>query len=397
MGSSKMRLTAVCRGSLKVAMDAYFSHLNGVFCIYKPTGFSTKKAVTILKNNVLKELNELPAYKHEIEKHEREKYSLPPVNQTTSPVPTSVPETTTDFSEHRLVLGDMFLTDDIKLHYLHGIGRHGSGIVVCSLGKEGSEDIDMIRMARFLRVYHVKGRFGYATDSFYPDGNFIERTTYRHVNKAKLDKVCGAAQSGHQSLMFQYAGVNPNSQEAYELASRGLIRPDDDQTPPILYGVKCIDFNLPDFTLELHAINEYNNYLAQLVNDIGLQLKTTAVCTHLHRLRYGVFTLEYALLLKQWHLQDIMRNIKKCRRLLTPKNLMTDVKLTPDGKRTDSTLLAGNYDNKLSADDILKQTAEQELSELREKLIEEQQTRSESGFSKSDDHSESVHYLKQNT
>lgn len=358
---------------MTVAMDAYFNHLNGVFCIYKPTGISTKQAVAIIKNNVLKELNKLPAYKHEIEKFQQERYSLPPVNQTASPVPTNVPDRITDFSEHRLVLGDMFVTDDIKLYYLHEIGRHGSGVVVCSLGNEGHEDLDIVRMAKFLRVYHVKGRLGYATDNYYPDGHFIERTTYRHINKGKMDKVCGAAQSGHQRLMFQYAGVNPKSQEAYELASQGLIRPADDNTPPILYGVKCIDFNPPDFVLEVHAINEHNNYLAQLVNDIGLQLKSTAVCTHIHRLRYGIFTLDYTLLQKQWHIPDIMRNIKKCRQLVTPENVLTNVKLTTDSERTEGDVLSisGSSNRGQTMQEILSRRADKELSELRDKLLAE--------------------------
>lgn len=47
----------------------------------------------------------------------------------------------------------------------------------------------------------------------------------------------------------RYAGVNPHSQEAYQLACQGIIRPLSTETPPILYGVKCIYFNPPDFTL----------------------------------------------------------------------------------------------------------------------------------------------------
>jgi len=47
--------------------------------------------------------------------------------------------------------------------------------------------------------------------------------------------------------------VNPHSQEAYELACQGIIRPVSTDTPPILYGVKCIYFNPPDFTLGLYA------------------------------------------------------------------------------------------------------------------------------------------------
>lgn len=49
--------------------------------------------------------------------------------------------------------------------------------------------------------------------------------------------------------IISYAGVEPHSQAAYEMAATGLVRPADGHTPPVLYSVKCIDFQLPDFTL----------------------------------------------------------------------------------------------------------------------------------------------------
>ena len=49
--------------------------------------------------------------------------------------------------------------------------------------------------------------------------------------------------------LFSYAGVDPHSQAAYRLAAEGLVRPEDNHTPPMIYSIKCIDFQLPDFTL----------------------------------------------------------------------------------------------------------------------------------------------------
>ena len=39
------------------------------------------------------------------------------------------------------------------------------------------------------------------------------------------------------------------SQEAYEMAKTGLIRPKNIEAGPVIYGMKCIEFNPPDFTL----------------------------------------------------------------------------------------------------------------------------------------------------
>lgn len=48
--------------------------------------------------------------------------------------------------------------------------------------------------------------------------------------------------------LFRYSQVDLQTQEAYELAVRGLLRPMD-KSPPILTGLKIIRFNPPHFTL----------------------------------------------------------------------------------------------------------------------------------------------------
>jgi len=49
------------------------------------------------------------------------------------------------------------------------------------------------------------------------------------------------------------AGVDIQSQKAYELACRGLLRPAADSQPafsgPVLYDIRCVQFKPPDFTL----------------------------------------------------------------------------------------------------------------------------------------------------
>lgn len=49
-------------------------------------------------------------------------------------------------------------------------------------------------------------------------------------------------------LFCSYMGIDIKSQTAYDLASQGPIRPSHD-SPPILYGIRCIDFQLPEFTI----------------------------------------------------------------------------------------------------------------------------------------------------
>lgn len=307
---------------------AAFKSLHGVLCVYKPVGLTCTSMVTRLANRLTRDLNALPCYEYERKMiQEQQKQGI--YFDVKQPVPLTVPDTMEDLSEHRLVLGNRYIPQDIKLRWIDGLSKDSSGILVMKVGPT-AETFDMIAWARYLRVYHVKGRLGLATDDHTPKGRLIERTTFHHVTQGQMDKICSSCQSGHQGAMFEYAGVRPNSQEAYEMACQGIIRPESRQTPPMLYGVKCIHFDPPDFTLEIHSINKHDDYFKQLIHDMGLKLKSTAVCTHVHRLRYGHFTLRHSLLMQQWSLELIVKNIMVCRKLLKPELLFTDVTVTAD-------------------------------------------------------------------
>ncbi|KAL5012250.1 hypothetical protein ScPMuIL_010801 [Solemya velum] len=294
--------------------------LNGVFCVYKPGDLPVHKVMEIIRGNLTRDLNALPCYTYERKHRDKSKVSFQEKNL---PTVTSVPADMRDLSDHRLVLGDRYINSDHRLSFLHGMSRHSSGVLVMGIGS-GCEFLPHLGLSRFLRVYHVKGKLGLSTDNFTPKGRIIERTSYRHVTKPRLDKICAAMQANHQKWMFQYAGLDLESQEAYEIASSGLVRPADRDVPPVIYGVKCIEFQPPDFTLEIHAINEKCTFLQNSINDIGLQLKSSAVCTHIQRLRYGHFSLEHSLLRKHWTLEHIIENIRYCRPLLVPEKLFSN-------------------------------------------------------------------------
>ena len=51
----------------------------------------------------------------------------------------------------------------------------------------------------------------------------------------------------------------------------------------------------------------------KLIHEIGLELRSSAVCTALRRLRYGHFTLSHALLMRHGDARSIAENITFCR------------------------------------------------------------------------------------
>ncbi|ESO83872.1 hypothetical protein LOTGIDRAFT_222302 [Lottia gigantea] len=304
-----------------------FKKLDGIFCIYKPKELRFSDAQRRIKQNLLRDLNALPCYEFEKSIHDIESNKRRTVDEITSnlPITRDVPDVI-DVSENRLVLGRRYIESDIELFPVAPLQKHSSGVIVMGVGRAVGM-LPTIARAKYMRVYHIRGRFGWATDNFSPKGKIIERTSFSHITKPKLDKICAVVQSNHMKLMFKYAGVKDGSQEAYELASKGLIRPESKDTPPVIYGVHCIEYNLPDFTLEIHSINERKEYFMNLIHELGLQLKSTAVCTQVRRVRFGHFTLDHALVQDQWNLYEIINNFDKCHPELHPDKLLIGSKI----------------------------------------------------------------------
>ena len=65
--------------------------------------------------------------------------------------------------------------------------------------------------------------------------------------------------------------------------------------------------------IEVHSANETCTYLMKLIHEVGLELRSSAVCTGLRRIRYGHFTLTHALLTKHCDARSLAENIDYCR------------------------------------------------------------------------------------
>lgn len=125
--------------------------------------------------------------------------------------------------------------------------------------------------------------------------------------------------------MSSVCGVPIQSQAAYELAVQGPIRPASSKVP-MVYSIKCIDFKPPEFTLEIVCMNEEEMFLKELIHTLGLQVRSTAACSQIQCFRFGIFTVEEALLKKNWDLKGITHSMAQCRHLLAKNNFMKNQK-----------------------------------------------------------------------
>ncbi|XP_051836058.1 pseudouridylate synthase TRUB2, mitochondrial isoform X2 [Antechinus flavipes] len=255
-----------------------WSRLHGLFAVYKPPGLNWKHLRDTVEFKLLKGLN----LKKQYTPKEHIRFLLAPKEESEEGELTLIAKSVPALSEHSLVLG---------------VGR-------------GNKLLTDIYNAHLTKDYTVRGLLGKATDDFSDEGRLIEKTTYDHVTPEKLSRILAVIQGSHQKAMVTYSNLDLKTQEAYEMAVKGLIRPMD-KSPMLITGIRCLKFAPPEFLLEIQCMHETQQLLRRVVHEIGLELKSSAVCTQVRRTRDGVFTLEDALLRTQWNIHNIQTSIQK--------------------------------------------------------------------------------------
>ncbi|KAI3370033.1 hypothetical protein L3Q82_024823 [Scortum barcoo] len=286
-----------------------FRKLEGLFCVYKPSGVHWKLVRDSIETNLLKGLNSSPSLPlpqevrflaHPSDTHPDSEAEAPKgLTLSAASVPV--------LSKHHLVTGPEF--QHIRVGVGHRLDAFSSGVLVLAVGN-GNKILNNLYRTRVTRDYTLEGEFGTATDDFSHTGRVVERSTYGHITQDKLDRVLAMLQGANQKALLLYSNVDMRSQEAYEMAAQGLLGPEG-KSEPILTGLRCVNFQPPNFTLEVQCLNETQKYLCKVVHEIGLELRSTAVCKGVRRTRDGPFTLQDALTRNHWTASDIMHAIRQ--------------------------------------------------------------------------------------
>ncbi|KAL4646524.1 putative tRNA pseudouridine synthase 2 isoform X1 [Arapaima gigas] len=281
-----------------------YRSLEGLFAVYKPPGVHWKLVRDMVETNLLRDINcaPRPGPRSHVkflpqscgESEECKKMTL---------VASRLPM----LADHPLVAGPQF--HKLRVGVGHRLDAFSSGILVLGVG-QGNVGLTDMYHSHSTRDYTLEGEFGMATDDFSCQGRIIERTTYGHITKDKLERVLAMIQGANQKALLTYSNVDMRSQEAYELAVKGMLRPQG-KSPPIVTSLRCLEFTPPHFTLEVQCVNETQKYLRKLVHEVGLELRSSAVCTGVRRTRDGPFTLQHALTRQHWNLPDITRTVQQ--------------------------------------------------------------------------------------
>lgn len=149
-----------------------------------------------------------------------------------------------------------------------------------------------------------------STETNFAGSLLTSRSTYDHITLGKLQGLIASMQATYQQQMYHMCGVDLQSQEAYELACKGLIRPEN-TSQPVVYGMRCVAYNGHTFTIEVQTMNTSEQFLCAMVNEIALYLRSVAHCTKIRCVQYGYFRYEQSLLRSQWKLENVFQSIKE--------------------------------------------------------------------------------------
>uniref|UniRef100_A0A4W6D5K1 TruB pseudouridine (psi) synthase family member 2 n=1 Tax=Lates calcarifer TaxID=8187 RepID=A0A4W6D5K1_LATCA len=273
-----------------------FRRVEGLFCVYKPSGVHWKLVRDNIETKLLKGLNAAPSQPCPQEV----RFLAQPGGDAEAPKGltlsvASVPA----LSKHPLVTGPEF--QYLQVGVGHRLDAFSSGVLVLAVGN-GNKILNDLYRTRITRDYTLEGE-----------------STYGHITQDKLDRVLAMLQGANQKSLLMYSNVDMRSQEAYEMAVQGLLGPDG-KSAPILTGLRCIRFEPPNFTIEVQCLNETQKYLRKVVHEIGLELRSTAVCKGVRRTRDGPFTLQDALTRHHWTASDIMQAIQQYKSSKKNKN-----------------------------------------------------------------------------
>ncbi|MBN3292967.1 TRUB2 synthase, partial [Polypterus senegalus] len=253
-------------------MRRAYRELQGLFAVYKPPGVHWKRVRDTIETRLIQDLRSLdrPPQPEQVRFLLGSGEGQDPSELTLTA--TNVPV----LAEHPLVLG---------------VGS-------------GNQLLQRLKSQHLSKEYIVQGVFGKATDDFSDTGRLVEKTTFDHVTLCSLEKIIAMIDGTHRKALLTYAGIDLHSQEAYEQAVAGLLRPSH-KTTPLITGIRCVHFDPPHFTLEVQSLNETQQYLRKVVHEIGLELRSSAVCGQVRRTRDGPFTQHDALLHSHWDLDKV--------------------------------------------------------------------------------------------
>lgn len=227
------------------------------------------------------------------------------------------------YADHPLVVGPRYTVKNIAFDYVNYEGYHTSGLVIYGIGPEGVKKARRLKYLNYLKSYEIEGEFGKATNNFFHDGIIRERTTAKKASmiRPRFNHFIQNMVASYRTNMIRSMGLEPDSQSAYKLLAAGPVRPIANRTDPLIYNMQCTSFKVPNFTIEVQALNVNELYLGNLIHTLGYKMRSTAFVNKLRCLSIGKFNLDHTILEKYLNVQSVLENIEKCKDIFDGKSV----------------------------------------------------------------------------
>ena len=296
-----------------------WQYLKGMVSLYKPADYPVGSLVKMLKHRLAADLNCMQR-SSESEPHLLTDGDGGVVTSSGREVMERGGGEVQDYSSHPAVLGPGYDPEDIKTRVVNPLGQKSSGVLLVGINSSGIREAQALRSAKLMRTYHIRGEFGRATTTGWAGGRTVkcEGWTGAVSRPWMIQQMLANISSANQARAWAVSEVGADTQEGYELALKGPVRPKL-PSETLVYNIKLKELQAPLFLLELHSIDSQSDrdqqHLVDLVAEVGLKCKT--VC-HVHSVRCGAlgpWTADTTLLPKELTLQNILNNISQNRRL----------------------------------------------------------------------------------
>ena len=308
--------------TLTHSLEAW-KYLRGLVCLYKPPNYSQKSLLFQLKHKVSQDLNLM---ERTVEQSDTELIEANSDNSEdnnlilrTDTMDVMTTGDITDYSTHPLVLGPGYHPTDFQQSRINNLSDRVSGISLVAINESGRQMAKTLIKANLLKTYHIRGEFGRATRTGWADGKTVMCQGYKHVQSRPwlLDQMLVNITSSHQARAWQVAEVGLETEDAYQLACQGPVRPKL-LSEMIIYNLAIKELKMPHFLLEVQCVDmnqDDQQSLVTLVQEIAIKCKTVCHVTSIRCAALGPWNTDHALLHKHLSLQNVLNNISENRRL----------------------------------------------------------------------------------
>ncbi|CAF4977960.1 unnamed protein product [Rotaria sp. Silwood1] len=296
---------------LRSSAELLYDKLSGIACLFKPADMKMPHFFTIIQERLASAFNHMSC--------------RPPMNRVDiirdSQTGKEIVVSCVDLSDTVQALGPRYQPEDFDIQSIFPLESFSSGLQIVSIN-DASKRLEQIKDGQPLRCYHIQGKMGESTNTLDANGVIVEKSTYKHINRSKIERVCALIQSSFQASMFKMSGISPFTQAGFELAKAGLWKPRDHTLPPIVYGLKLLNFKAPFFDIEMYVINEQEIHLKEVILDIGIRLRTSTLSESIRRTSIGPFNIQHSLVIDEITPDSLVKNINTIEEIIEKSNLL---------------------------------------------------------------------------